>query len=122
MLGCSEKRGTKKKLIRNITEQSRIELGRLSRWSDKKNPTTVCFQGVPGAFGTAKYAREQWKSLGKLKQQQSYCRVLWETIWELRMLLRNTEKRAGAVDTAMAKEKRTKKDGEEQNSLRAVLG
>lgn len=83
---------------------------------------TVCFQGVPGAFGTAKYAREQWKSLGKLKQQQSYCRVLWETIWELRMLLRNTEKRAGAVDTAMAKEKRTKKDGEEQNTLRAVLG
>lgn len=38
------------------------------------------------------------------------------------MLLRNTEKRAGAVDTAMAKEKRTKKDGEEQNTLRAVLG
>jgi len=36
----------------------------------KKPTTTVCFQGVPGAFGRAKYARdEQWKSLGKLKQQ-----------------------------------------------------
>lgn len=88
-----------------------------------KKTTTVCFQGVPGAFGRAKYARdEQWKSLGKLKQQQSYCRVRWETVWELRMLLRNTEKRAGAVGTAMAEEKMTKETGEEQNTLRAVLG
>lgn len=32
------------------------------------------------------------------------------------MLLRNTEKRAGAVGTAMAEEKKTKEAGEEQNT------
>lgn len=84
----------------------------------KKTHNSV-LPGCPWSLWQSKICK--WKSLGKLKQQQSYCRVWWETIWELRMLLRNIEKRAGAVDTATAKEKKTKKAGEEQNTLRAVL-